>query len=383
MVRAGQVRRHCAQMPDNRERLFVVSALLARHVSTRMPQDLTEEGLDWERVASLAFRQAVLPSLVEAMRWSKLEEQVQRPVWERMEEIHGNNAMRNLVLMKDLAGLFRLLEPAGIDSLVFKGGALLSTVFAEGRQRHLDDIDLLIREAEAERAHQLLRERGYEPRTISTLRPDGRTSVLGYRQFRGLHHLQPLASPRGTLVDLHHRNPWGMDVEELFLRSSRVQTQFGPVVIPSPADQLVLLCSHVFVHHRTTLRLRHLVDLLYLTDEAYISSAELHRLRRSCPAVEASMRLLASLIAAVAEDDVRASTRLLRQVTPLPNRFRVFAGSLVLEWRKGPRQAFYHAFPSRRYLGQMYGVPPEEVRPLLCHLDRILGGRLLRRPWRD
>ncbi len=67
----------------------------------------------------------------------------------------------NAILMDSLQQILSIFAAEGIQSLVLKGGALCQTLYPEIGLRPMRDIDLLLSEADANRAHLLLQKHGF------------------------------------------------------------------------------------------------------------------------------------------------------------------------------------------------------------------------------
>ncbi|HVW41023.1 MAG TPA: nucleotidyltransferase family protein [Amycolatopsis sp.] len=124
---------------------------------------------------------------------------------------HRTAQLRVLTLEHELAGIAGLLERAGIETRVLKGSALAHLDYAEPGLRSYNDIDILLRPDDIERAVAELGTAGFT-RTLAEPRP-------GFdRRFDKGMTLRPAANYE---LDLHRTfvlGPWGrlVDIDDLW-----------------------------------------------------------------------------------------------------------------------------------------------------------------------
>ena len=133
-----------------RERLFLLDLLAQK--SGAVPADLDVD-------AFLAITPDNLHAFVHA-RLLKLPG-APRALLERTAASYRRNAMMMLQRTADLRRLDEALRTAGIPYLVLKGPILAHTVYPEPAMRTMLDLDLLLHDADLERATKTLEELGY------------------------------------------------------------------------------------------------------------------------------------------------------------------------------------------------------------------------------
>ena len=214
---------------------------------------------DWMAVLRLANEALVTPQLHAALAASGAIEAVPAEVRTFTAEVFERNRARNRRLLETLAEALGALNAAGIEPVLLKGAALW---FAQGApspsDRLMNDLDLLVRPAEAERA----------------------TAALSAADFR-VHHayagpkvhvVAELARPTDVgFVDLHQRAPGPPGLAE----AATAQALLRPVrwrglraLAPEPAAQVFLLVLHDQFHDgdywRGGFTLKHLLDIAAL-----------------------------------------------------------------------------------------------------------------------
>lgn len=164
-------------------------------------------------------------------------------------------AGHNLFLAGELLRLVQALEREGVEAMPLKGPVLALTAFGDLALREYCDLDLLIREADLERARALLAGLGLrEVFKSEWLRP--------YLHFG--HELQYEHPRQGVAVDLQWRfgKRWlafPLQPQALWRRAVTLPFAGTRVRQPCPEDYLLLLCGHAYRHCWS--RLKWVVDV--------------------------------------------------------------------------------------------------------------------------
>lgn len=167
-----------------------------------------------------------------------------------------NEAAADIIRVAETQRLLRGLHDAGIQVLVFKGGALAFSHYASPHLRPRDDTDILVEESQLPALDTVAAALGYR----ACRAPDGRlmSHQRGYTRIdrRGIHHN----------VDVHwrisnrHRYARLFSLEELLARSRALPEHSGLARCPAPVDALLIAALHR-AHHRGTDRLVWLYDI--------------------------------------------------------------------------------------------------------------------------
>jgi hypothetical protein len=149
-------------------------------------------------------------------------------------------AMRNLAARAQLLPIAEALNQAAIPFLVLKGLALVHGLYPDTGMRSAGDIDLLVRRADAMRAHDLLLALGYRAEKTPRGIPMGDEAVSDDYECTYTH-------PQLVEVDLH----WEIAHPMLGFRASfdamyedHVTLLDGLLPAPSLANHLWYLCVH-------------------------------------------------------------------------------------------------------------------------------------------
>ena len=203
---------------------------------------------DWEKVLTESLRQSVLLSACACLPRDRVPEEVLAE-WDSYALAAAAESLR---VSHGHGALTRLLAGAGIPCLILKGLSS-SAWYPDPSLRMLGDVDFMVPEGSREEAVRVLTEAGYEP----------------VPKEAG-HHL---TFKKGKVVfELHHELPGlpggesGRVLRELFSglfeRAEEISTGAGPLLVPCPFHQGLILILHNAGHWTSSgIGLRHLFDL--------------------------------------------------------------------------------------------------------------------------
>ena len=203
------------------------------------PAGAGQRAVRWDRVLGAAGWHRLEPML-----WRHLQAHAGAPaeVVAALEERYLANAARNAFVAASQREVLETLGAAGVQAMLLKGAALVSTVYPDAALREMLDIDLLVRPEQLDAANAALAGIGYR-------RPPGsgeEQHTAGW--MRAHHHHDPaLVNAHGlTAVELHHHialkdERRHFDVTDLWERSRPFA---GTHRLPAPED----LLTHVAFH---------------------------------------------------------------------------------------------------------------------------------------
>lgn len=210
---------------------------------------------------------------------------------------HRTAQLRVLLLERELVAIVGRLAGAGVDTRVLKGVAYARLDYPDPALRSFNDIDLLVRPDDIDRAFATMRAAGYR-RTLAEPRPG-----FDRRFDKGM----TLIPPTGYELDVHRTfvlGPWGVlvDLDELWRDGGESLTVAGHAVTAlSLPYRLLHACYHAALGD-WPLRLGSLRDVAELLRRVEGSASGAHPVR----AIAARWGVEAVLAAAVAD-----TTRLL------------------------------------------------------------------------
>lgn len=219
---------------------------------------------DWQELDRMAGEHRLMPLLHHRLGEDPRVPAEHRQLWH---EAYRLTAMTALIQQADLFACTRLLDARGFAPVALKGAWLARHAYPHPALRPMRDIDLLVRRDWVIPAFAALQEAGYNQPKAG--------EVTLEESLRLDKHLPPLISPRGTVIELHHRL-WEPDgrldhasprIDEMAVLARAVTDKDG-VRHPAPADLLIHLIVHAVYSHRLD------CGPLVLSDIAYLLQAE-------------------------------------------------------------------------------------------------------------
>jgi hypothetical protein len=204
-------------------------------------QDLISKSINWPIVLQLAEEHGVRPMLLRGLKLSCWD-LVPRATQIKLECFNKANVQRNLLFTSELLRLVSLFQQNGIMIAAFKGPVLAESVYGDLSLREFCDIDVLVQEADLDKAEEVLTAQGYQADFPDR---DLRSAFLRYpgqHAFRNRHS--------GISIDLH----W------------RLSSKIGKgVAFPIPPAEIWSNLRRVTVAGRTVLTLANDDLALFLT----------------------------------------------------------------------------------------------------------------------
>jgi hypothetical protein len=179
-----------------------------------------------------------LHDFLERCAWAHVPEATRR----RLTDGRAAMAAKGVRQRDELVQLVDAFSRSEIQVLAFKGAVLSELVYSTPGIRDFRDLDLLVREADRERALALLRSMGY------AIQPE--LSAVERDAFHRYHFAYTGKHPdRACVVDLHWRllpSTWTipLDHEALWNRSIEIQLGAGRLRTFGPEDTLFLQAVH-------------------------------------------------------------------------------------------------------------------------------------------
>ena len=188
---------------------------------------------------------------------------------EVLDAMLAGHRQRHLVHVLETARAWRLLDAAGIETLVVKGVPLAVLTTGRPDARGAGDVDLLVRPADAAAAHRLLTASGWALHECGRIEPD----MWAWRHVqRWGHTLTYLGA--GADVDLHWRLDAmpGAQPATPDLMARRTTVAVAGVTVPTLAAPDAF--AHLAGHREGWIWLRTLVDLRRLARDPAVFDRE-------------------------------------------------------------------------------------------------------------
>ena len=209
-------------------------------------QDLLSHDIDWKAVTELAERHRMTPLVhkhVSSVAGNLLTHPDALPIAHRSRAI----ATRNLYLTRELLRILERLESEGVAAVPFKGPLLAISAFGNVSWREFDDLDILIKPRDIDKAKKVLTSMAYRPDREMTHAEE--TAFI--RSEHAFHHFR---DGDQVSVEIHWRLhdrylSFPFDPTELWSGLSKAEL-FGKSVSCLNSEQLTLfLCSHGAKHY--------------------------------------------------------------------------------------------------------------------------------------
>jgi hypothetical protein len=183
---------------DEDPAIRLVLACCRADIGLAEPEELgpvVREVTDWEQVKALAQRHSLVP-LLHAWLAARTEPGVSAEFRDWLVERFRAHTFRALALTRELLRLLPLFEAQGIPVLTFKGPVLAQQLYGQVARREFLDLDILVRESDAQAAFALLLREGYQSQFPLTAEQ--------FRRYCAMDCELAWSHPeRGVAVDLH------------------------------------------------------------------------------------------------------------------------------------------------------------------------------------
>lgn len=264
----------------------------------------------------------------------------------------------NQRLFHEAAGVIRDLEEAGVETIALKGAALTALYYRDRGTRPMDDLDLLVRFHDAERALRVLLGGGW---TLKSSQPP--------EQLLAARHAVGCRDRTGRELDLHWRalHVPGSD-DSFWARAVPIAVGGAPTRALCPEHQLIHVCVHGIGLFPAPVRwVADALTVLKASGEGmdWTEVVEEARSRRASVALGEALRYVAQTFGAPVPDE--ALIALTRSKVSVGERLthRAAAGS-PSRWR-------FYVTEWYRYRLMRKADPAIAPRSFLVHLQYIWG----------
>ena len=174
-----------------------IADILSFEVSnSKLETNLSHPSFDWDYIVKEGSKHLVLPALYCRLKAKKLLHTLPEELNNYLEEITSINRNRNVLILKQVQAISKLLNKNNIEHVFLKGSALLALgCFEDNAERMLGDIDILVMNNQLDEAYKLFENHGYIPEE----------QPLGHKFFEH-HHLPRLKTTHHiSAVEIHRK----------------------------------------------------------------------------------------------------------------------------------------------------------------------------------
>jgi hypothetical protein len=159
---------------------------------------------------------------------------VDDPELPRLKGVYQFSWYRNQLLFADGAAVLGALEAAGVSTMLLRGAAMAVAYYGDAGVRPMNDVDVLVREDELDRARRVADAEGWR-------------KVAGSEPFERREAAAVLRNGQGRVVRLHWQPSRNLSLpgvawEPMWQRAVDVTFHHTTTRVPSPADHLVHAC---------------------------------------------------------------------------------------------------------------------------------------------
>ena len=257
----------------------------------------------WTEVLALADNHGLTPLLYKRLKQSVAQGGVPTDVWKRLRRAYLVSAGRGTRLFQELRTVLQRLRSSGVNVIGLKGAFLAEAVYGDVALRPMVDVDLLVREADLDKAQAVLIDIGGVQQEFEDIE-----SRIKWR-----YHL-PQVIVRDLAVEIHWTiapliGPVRVDAAGLWDRARPAVIAGVEVLALCPENLLLHLCLHAAYNESLGGGLRPLCDIAETThrfrDEIdWVKVAERAREWGASRYVGLALHLAGSLLGAGVPDDV-------------------------------------------------------------------------------
>ena len=200
---------------------------------------------DWDSVVSLSVANGIAPVVLPVFKALAASGIVPDNALTDLRAAAILDVARVVRLRSALRGMLPALHESGLRVILLKGVGLASLIYDDPNVRPSRDIDLLCREEDFAETRNLLVSLGYNsdaPAALPRLHTE-HESHLDRHFFHpdGLVHVEVHLDSIKLGVRARH-------LESMWTRALPIELEEGPVLIPAPADQFLMLSVHLHRH---------------------------------------------------------------------------------------------------------------------------------------
>ncbi len=218
------------------------------------PEDMAAlavpDGFKWDDFVDLAAVQGVSAILFKRLRVLRVSGEIPESALARLKTTYVKNSARQLFYSAEFGRVLKKLKAENLPVIALKGTHLANLVYRDPALRPMSDIDVLVREGDADQTFASLLDIGYRQCSMEAIKDH--------------HHMPGLLSPSGIRVEIHtgihrHSLPYAIVLAGTWDRAMPAEFAGAECLVLAPEDLLLHLCVHA-ASHNFDCELRHLWD---------------------------------------------------------------------------------------------------------------------------
>lgn len=215
----------------------------------RRIRTLVQQDVQWDFLLRAAHRNMVAPLLYWSLNRT-CAEAVPEAILGQLRHHFRTNARKNLLWMRELLKLLKLLVGLEVVAVPYKGPVLSAAAYGQLSLREFNDLDILIRGRDLAVAREVLLSAGYRPRPVA---PPEEPPQEGFEPVTVF-----VRNDGAVSVDVHwgltrRFLPFHLDQEDFWDRLEPTAFADTAFLSPRAEDLLLILCAHGARHMWTRL----------------------------------------------------------------------------------------------------------------------------------
>lgn len=229
-----------AECPEKRLLVCCARTRLQPEIAAEI-RHLVAQSLDWAFLLSEAAENSVTP-LLERQLSAVVLDAIPADFLGQLKSAVRANTVRCLFLTAELKKILSAFESRGMDAIPYKGPVVAQQAYGDITLREFEDLDIILRQRDLPRAHEIMLELGYKAKFPWILSADAAAALVpGEYNYRD--------EARRIMVELHteitlRHFPVVPDLDELSRRLVSICLGGQDVRTFRPEDALPVLCIH-------------------------------------------------------------------------------------------------------------------------------------------
>jgi hypothetical protein len=226
--------------PEKKLLLCCARTRVQRGVAEQIHQ-LVAQPLDWPYLLSEAAENSIKPLLGKQL-CAVVPDAIPLEYLAQLKSASRANTVRCLYLTAELNKILELFESQGIQSIPYKGPVLAQQAYGDITLREFEDLDIILRQTDLPRAHEIILGLGYEAKFPWILSPGAAASLVpGEYNYSAIE--------RRIMVELHtemtlRHFPVVPCLDDFSQRLVTVELSGRNMQTFCPEDALPILCIH-------------------------------------------------------------------------------------------------------------------------------------------
>jgi hypothetical protein len=204
-------------------------------------RELLARPLDWPYILSEASENSITPLFDRAIRAAS-PDAIPPEFAAQLKGASRANTVRCLFLTAELNKIIDLFQAAGIHAIPYKGPVAAQQAYGDVTLREFEDLDIILRQRDLPKAHEIILRLGYQPKFPWILSPGAAASLVP-----GEYNYRDVA--RRSMVELHteltlRHFPVVPDLDDFSQHLVPAELSGHTVRTFSVEDALPILCIH-------------------------------------------------------------------------------------------------------------------------------------------